>query len=59
MTDVICPLDGKPCEKECPDRFVDTPDGGCLLTMALGVGASVMYLDGRSIYPLTEYGPEV
>ena len=30
MSDRICPLDGKPCEKDCPDRFHDTPDGGCL-----------------------------
>lgn len=58
MTDVICPLDGKPCEKDCPDRFVDTPDGGCLLTMSLEIGAHVMYIDGGRLYDLTEHGPE-
>ena len=30
----ICPLDGKPCEKDCPDRYKDEPAGGCFLTTA-------------------------
>lgn len=40
MKDRICPLDGKPCEKDCPDRFHDTPDGGCQLTLVQDMGAS-------------------
>lgn len=45
MSDRICPLDGKPCEKDCPDRFHDTPDGGCLLTMAQDMGGNVMTIE--------------
>lgn len=32
MNDIICPLDGSPCAKDCPDRYVDNPEGGCVLT---------------------------
>ena len=35
---VICPLDGLPCEKGCPDRYKDRPEGGCLLTTSLAAG---------------------
>ena len=38
MKDIICPLDGKPCEKDCPDRYIDHPGGGCFLTTAQGDG---------------------
>lgn len=31
MNDRICPLDGKPCEKSCPDRYPNDPRGGCIL----------------------------
>lgn len=31
MKQRICPLDGKPCEKNCPDRYKDDPRGGCIL----------------------------
>lgn len=31
MKQRICPLDGKPCEKSCPDRYKDDPRGGCIL----------------------------
>lgn len=33
--DITCPLDGRPCERDCPDRYADRPEGGCLLTTAL------------------------
>ena len=39
MKDIICPLDGKPCEKDCPDRYIDHPGGGCFLTTAQELGA--------------------
>lgn len=26
----ICPLDGRPCDPDCPDRYQDDPAGGCL-----------------------------
>lgn len=45
MNDRICPLDGKPCEKDCPDRFHDTPDGGCFLTMVQDRGGNIMTIE--------------
>lgn len=48
MNNVICPLDGKPCEKDCPDRYVDAPGGGCILTTAWEQGITVVILqEGR------------
>ena len=44
-TDRICPLDDHPCEKDCPDRFTDTPDGGCRLTLSLDMGINVLCFD--------------
>ncbi len=32
---VICPLDGLPCEMDCPDRYRDRPEGGWQLTVAV------------------------
>lgn len=31
MKQRICPLDGKPCERSCPDRYPNDPRGGCIL----------------------------
>lgn len=50
MKDRICPIDSRPCEKDCPDRFKDTPDGGCLLTLFEDMGAQIVHLGGQ------EYG---
>ena len=47
MQDLICPLDGQPCEKDCPDRYIDQPEGGCFLTTAQELGASVFNLPGQ------------
>lgn len=47
MNNRICPIDGKPCEKDCPDRFTDTPDGGCLLTLFQDMELPVLYLDDQ------------
>lgn len=44
MKDIICPLDGKPCEKNCPDRYIDHPSGGCILTTAKELGANLIDL---------------
>ena len=33
--DVLCPLDDTPCTKDCPDRYKDRAEGGCLLTTSL------------------------
>ena len=40
--DVICPLDDTPCLKDCPDRYKDRPEGGCLLTTSLAAGCHVL-----------------
>lgn len=42
MKEIICPLDNKPCEQNCPDRYTDTPDGGCFLTTAMELGITVV-----------------
>lgn len=49
MTDRICPIDGSPCEKDCPDRFVDTPDGGCTLTLVQDMGGQLLFMDGNDV----------
>lgn len=48
MRQVICPLDGKPREQDCPDRYIDQPEGGCILTTAEELGAQVVVLDEAS-----------
>jgi hypothetical protein len=27
---VTCPYNGRPCERGCPNRYWDRPEGGCL-----------------------------
>lgn len=49
MKDVICPLDGRPCEKDCPDRYTDQLNGGCTLTTARELGAKIIDLGGGDI----------
>lgn len=44
--DRICPIDGKPCEKDCPDRYHDDPRGGCLLTDTLEAGGKIIDFGG-------------
>lgn len=39
---IICPFDGFPCEQDCPDRYVDVPEGGCFITTALNRGIPVI-----------------
>lgn len=47
MEQLICPLDGNPCEKDCPDRYVDRP--GCVLTTAQEMGAKFLNFGGGNI----------
>ena len=54
---VTCPVDGKPCDPECPDRFHDTPDGGCFLTVAMEHADAVLLLEGNSLTPIKEDEP--
>lgn len=41
IRDRICPIDGLPCQKDCPDRYIDDPLGGCILTDAIERGYKV------------------
>lgn len=49
MNQLTCPLDGKPCKADCPDRYHDQPEGGCILTTAQELGAQIIYLDGGDV----------
>lgn len=49
MEQLICPLDGKLCERDCPDRYRDKPDGGCLLTTAQELGAKIFDFGGGDV----------
>ena len=49
MSEIICPLDNRPCEPDCPDRFKDTPDGGCILTKFWELGATLLNLGGGNV----------
>lgn len=45
MNEIICPIDGRSCDPDCPDRYMDQPEGGCILTTALELGCKVFILD--------------
>lgn len=47
--DITCPLDRRPCERDCPDRYTDRPEGGCLLTTALELGCTLVDLGGNDV----------
>lgn len=48
MNQLICPIDGKPCETDCPDRYTDRPEGGCFLTTAIEFGVNLLIVrDGK------------
>lgn len=49
MEQRICPIDGKPCEADCPDRYRDEPAGGCTLTTAVELGAKLIDLSDGDI----------
>lgn len=44
MEEIVCPLDNKPCEKDCPDRYKDVPEGGCPITTMLEMGICVIVI---------------
>ncbi len=46
MKQLLCPLDGNPCEADCPDRYRDQPEGGCFLTTAHELGAKILDFGG-------------
>ncbi|MGO5096083.1 hypothetical protein ACTQ34_09695 [Agathobaculum sp. LCP25S3_E8] len=47
--DITCPLDNRPCEHNCPDRYIDRPEGGCLLTTALEQGCSLIAIHDNNV----------
>lgn len=49
MKQLTCPLDGKPCERDCLDRYHDQPEGGCYLTTAQELGARIIDFGGGSV----------
>lgn len=49
MKQLTCPLDGQPCEKDCPDRYPDQPEGGCHLTTAQEMGFQIIDLGGDTV----------
>lgn len=49
MKQVICPLDRKPCSRDCPDRYQDQPEGGCMLTTPQEPGAQIIDLGGGDV----------
>lgn len=57
MQQVICPIDGKPCAPDCPDRFHNTPEGGCFLTAAMEHADAVLLLDSGEVKPIKEGQP--
>lgn len=49
MNHIICPLDNLPCERDCPDRYKDEPGGGCMLTTAAELGATILDFGNGSV----------
>lgn len=47
MKQLIYPLDNKPCEQDCPDRYTDQP--GCALTTAQEEGAQIVDFGGGCV----------
>lgn len=45
MNEIICPIDGRPCDPDCPDRYIDQPDGGCILTTVAELSDSVIIVE--------------
>lgn len=49
MKELLCPLEGEPCERDCPDRYHGRPEGGCMLTTAQELGAKILDFGGGSV----------
>lgn len=47
MKDILCPLDGRPCDPACPEQYHD--QSGCWMTTAQKVGAQVLPLGGDTV----------
>lgn len=44
MEQIRCPIDGQPCAQDCPDRYTDCEEGGCVLTTAQELGVTVFII---------------
>lgn len=49
MKPTICPLDNRPCERNCPDRYRHDPAGGCYLTTVVEYGAQIIWAGGDDV----------
>lgn len=49
MEQLTCPLDGKPCQQSCPDRYQNQSQGGCALTTAQELGAQIIDFGGGNV----------
>lgn len=56
IQDHICPLDGLPCEKDCPDRDADDPRGGCILVDVKEAGGKIINFGGGDLAVLLNPG---
>lgn len=46
---VTCPYNGRPCEKNCPNRYWDRPEGGCLFAdLAAACDAVIIFDEPRT-----------
>ena len=57
MNEIICPLDGRPCAPSCPDRYIDQPEGGCLLTTLAEISDAVIVGKGGAFHALPHLPP--
>lgn len=56
IQDYTCPLDGFPCEKDCPDRDHDDPRGGCILCDVSRMGGKIINFGGGDLAVLLNPG---
>lgn len=49
MKQVVCLIDNRPCEQDCPDRYHGKADGGCFLTTAQEQGGTILALGGDTV----------
>ena len=44
MRTITCPVDHLPCEQDCPDRYTNREEGGCLMTTLLEHGHTALMI---------------
>ena len=48
MSCLFCPIDDAPCDPGCPDRYIDRPEGGCILTTVQELGGCILIMNENS-----------